>query len=594
MYITTSGQGKYKIVQLKEDVRLPGTDKKTTKVLHNYGKYNNLFAEDPDFMQKLRADARRATLEKKESLRPLTLEVSSSPIGQTDDVTPSFRFGHAIVKQLWDMLRLDSFFEKHCGKRNSKAVLEALYYLTAHRLFAPDSIRATALEQDSYAGITPVGLDVFYDVLDILAEQKDALIKHLGKVFERKTKREQAHAYYDVTTYAFESTKWGELRIFGFSKDHKNNEVQVVMGLLIDSNWIPLNYELFAGNTMDQNTLQNSVESLRKLYGLDEITVVADRGLNGGENLDFLKGNNHHFVIGYTLKRSKQEFKDLVFDDTDWAMETVDEDTGEVVYRSKVIEQVLKVKVLLTEDELAEEAKMKKRGRKRKYKEKEIKGYTHLTWSAKRAAKDALDRERILERLRKKLDKPSQIKAAMKRGGNQYLQFDFDGTDCQIDEERVREAAKYDGYYAVITDRGELNTKEVMDIYRGLWRIEESFRILKSDIAARPVFVWTDDHIKGHFVMCYLSLCIIRYIQYLLAEKREPVLSAEEIMKAIHRPLALAQGAYPRMIITPTEVPESYLTISRILELPELLTNMTITNFRARTKLDLNQNLKPI
>ncbi len=594
MYITTSGQGKYKIVQLKEDLRLPGTDKRTTKVLHNYGKYDELFAEDPDFMQKLRAAAKQATLEKKESLRPLTLEVSSSPIGTVDDVVPSFHFGHAIVKQVWDILRLDSFFEKHCGKRNSQAILDALYYLCAHRLSQPDSIRASALEQDRYAGITPVGLDVFYGVLDILADHKDELIKHLAKVFDRRTKRLQAQAYYDVTTYAFESTKWGELRLFGFSKDHKNNEVQVVMGLLIDSNGIPLNYELFAGNTVDQNTLQDSVENLRRLYGLDEITVVADRGLNGGENLVLLQGNKHHFVIGYTLKRSKQEFKDLVFNDMAWAVEQVDEQTGEVVYRSKVIEQVLKVKLLLTDEELAEETKKKKPGRKRKYKDEEIAVYTHLTWSAKRAVKDAKDRERILERLRKKIEKPHQIKAAMKRGGNQYLSFDLDATQYEIDEDKVREAARYDGYYAVITDRGELDTHEVMDIYRGLWKIEESFRILKSDIAARPVFVWTDNHVRGHFVLCYLSLCILRYLQYRLSQEGEPVLSAEEIMKAIQRPLALAQGIYPKMIITPTEVPQSYLTLSRILGLPELLTNMTITNFRARTKLDLNQNLKSL
>ena len=168
--------------------------------------------------------------------------------------------------------------------------------------------------------------------------------------------------------------------------------------------------------------------------------------------------------------------------------------------------------------------------------------------------------------------------------------MDMDTENATLDERKIREAAKFDGYYAVVTDRLELTTEEVMVIYRGQWKIEESFRVLKTDLQARPVFVWDDNHVKGHFAMCYLSLCIMRYLQYLMAENSMVVLSAEEIMRAISQPRALVQGQFPKSVVTPTEVPQSYLDIASMLKLPPLLTNMSLTRFRSATKLDLKEN----
>jgi len=117
--------------------------------------------------------------------------------------------------------------------------------------------------------------------------------------------------------------------------------------------------------------------------------------------------------------------------------------------------------------------------------------------------------------------------------------------------------------------------------------------VLKTDLQARPVFVWTDSNIKGHFALCYLSLCIMRYLQYLMEENGWLViLSAEEIMKAIFEPLVLLQGEYPKMVVTPTCVNQAYLDISKMLKLPDLKQNMTLTQFRASTKLDLRANIQ--
>lgn len=588
MYVAITGSGKARVLQFREDTRIPGTTKKKTHVVKTIGNYERMLAEDPDIIATLKAEAAELTKSKKESAAPITLSVTSMDITSPRDVVPSFRFGHALIKQLWNNMGLDDFFLENCGKRNAAAVAQALFYLVAHRCADPSSIHASASEQASYAGIDPLGIDVLYDVLDVLSNQKDAVISHLADFFERKTSRSGPEAYYDVTTYSFESTRWGELRMFGFSKNHKNNEVQVVMGLLLDNNGIPITYELFPGNTMDQSTLTRSVEKLKSLYRLEKITVVADRGLNSGSNLEYLCKGGHDFVISYTLKRSPDAFKELVWKGEGW-QDTVDPDTGEMTFRSKIVEQTLEVKVPIDQDAGSAE---KRRGRPKKYSNESIPVKIHLTWSAKRAAKDRSDRERMLERLRKRLDKPYQLKAAVKRGCNQFLQMELDTDGWKLDEAKIEEAARYDGYYAVITNNLNLSTEEVSKIYGGLWKIEESFRVLKTDLRARPVFVWNDEHIKGHFAMCFISLCMLRYTQYLLGEADGKGVSAAQIMEAIHDPLVLVQGDYPNNIVTPARVSQTYLDLASILKLPQLKTNMTLTKFRSCTKLDLTVNLK--
>jgi len=591
MYVAVSGYGKARVIQFREEKRIPGTDKKKTKVIKTLGNYERMLAEDPDILSKLKTEAARLTKEKKASSQPLTIQVASTEITESEDVVPSYHFGHALVKQLWKQIELDTFLTHQCDRKNAETVAQALFYLIAHRCSKPDSIRGCAMEQETYAGLSPLGLDVFYGVLDVLAEQKEAVIAHLCAYFEKKTDRSGTETYLDVTTYAFESTRWGELRMFGFSKDHKNNEVQVVMALLLDNNGIPITYELFPGNTMDQNTLVTAVEKLKGIYRLDKITVVADRGLNGGENLAYLTGKGHDFVISYTLKRSPDTFKELVLQADGW-QESWDEEHKKVIYREKVVTQTLSVKVPLSQEAIENLSTVKKRGRPRKTEVIELPVKIHLTWSAKRAEKDRADRERMLDRLKKRLDKPYQLKASIKRGCNQYLQMAVDLENCSLDEDKIEQAARFDGYYAIVTNNLDLTTEKVCQIYRGLWKIEESFRILKTDLRARPVFVWSDKHIQGHFLMCFVSLCLLRYTQYLLETQLQVRASAETIMVAIREPIALAQGDYPNIVVTPTKVSQLYLDLAKLLGLPALRTNMTMTQFRSSTKLDLSTNLK--
>src|SRR5690606_31159938 len=174
--------------------------------------------------------------------------------------------------------------------------------------------------------------------------------------------------------------------------------------LLIDNNGIPVTYELFPGNTMDQSTLITAVERLRELYRMEKITIIADRVLN----LEYLCKAGQDLVISYTLKRSSKECKQLVWDEAGWT-QIVDPTTGELIRKEKVVTQEFKYKVPLTEEEL--ESASSKPGRPRKTREESIPVKIHLTWTASRASKDYADRQRMLEKLRKKMDKPYQMKA---------------------------------------------------------------------------------------------------------------------------------------------------------------------------------------
>ena len=564
MYVAITGSGKYRVIQFREDKRIPGTGDKKINVIETLGNYEKMLAQDPDVIAKLKEEARRRTLEQKESNTPLTVSLSTQELGDESEVTQSYRFGHSLIRRLWETLKLDRLFAKTVGKRDQQEVVDMIFYLLVHRLMDPASILACAKDQVDFAGLTEMKLDRLYDVLDVLDASKDELISHLAKFFEKNTNRENHRGYYDVTTYAFESTRWGELRMFGFSKDHKNNEVQVVMGLLIDNNGIPVTYELFPGNTMDQSTLITAVERLRELYRMEKITIIADRGLNGGPNLEYLCKAGHDFVISYTLKRSSKEFKQLVRDEAGWT-QIVDPKTGELLRREKIVTQEFKYKVPLTEEEM--ESARSKPGRPRKTREESVPVKIHLTWTSSRGSKDYADRQRMLDKLNKKMDKPYQLKASLKRGVNQFLEMELDTSDWRISE-------------------------EITTCYHGLWKIEESFRVLKTDLEASPVYVHTDKHIRGHFVLCFLALCMVRYTQYLVVDHEMPPISAGVLMDTLEEPRVVVQGTFPDIILTPIKVSNTYLNLHRILGMKPLRKNMTLTQFRSITKVDLLENIK--
>ena len=594
MYVALSGPKGHESVTIREDyITIDG--KKKTKILETLGPLRKLGGDNPDaYLKALKEEMKEKTKLLKEE-KAISVMLSTKEVKKAEDGYQKLIIGHAVIYKLWTMMKLDSFFSNAFEERkNAKRLLDGLFYLLIRRLSAPSSIRASHIAAINYAGINDVPIDILYSVLEKLDLCKDELVSQLDKFFRQSTSRLLDHVCYDVTNYYFESTNEGTLLTFGYSKEHRNNEVIIVMGLLIDSNGIPISFQLFSGDTMDQNTLSDVVVDLKKRYGIGEITVVADRGMNSNRNLTMLSDQGHHFVISYTLKKSKDEFRKLcIGEEHPWEVEQYDTTTGELSYASKVLDITCEAKVLLSEEERdalkAQRKAEKKRGSCPKYRIVQIPAKVHVTYSLKRKNKDKNDRERALDKLQKRID-AGQVKASLRYGCNQYLEFDVDCKNATIDQAKVKEAAKYDGYYAVITDRRELTTEEVMKIYREQWKIEESFRILKTDLEARPVFVWTDSRIRGHFTLCYLALSVIRYIQYLMISKGEDVMSASRIMDAINDSEALIIGEGD-MHILGARITDDYIKLSSLLGMTPLQKNMSPVRFKALTGLDPRANI---
>lgn len=588
MYVAVVGTEPYKYIEVRQDVYDPSTGKTNHVVVERVGRLSKLLKDDPMFLDKLKANIadKRKT---EQSSKTIQAVYTPKDIKEVEDQNKSYAFGHMIVQKLWKMMKLDSFLEKNITAKNKSELIQGVYTLLASRLGSPTSIRSTAKKQKEMAGVSEITMDVLYSVLDVFADNREELLKHLSKFFQKNTSRRMDTVSYDVTNYYFESQKPGEFRLFGYSKEHKNNEVIVVMGLLIDSNGIPVTMRMFPGNTMDQNTLQDSVDELEKLYGFDSITVIADRGMNSGENLVFLTNKNHHFLISYTLKKATNEIKEQCLKG-DWNYIEENKETGEITFASKILDTKVKAKIPYTEEELAvlkeERKKEKKKGRLPKYKTVEVEAKLHVTYDSKRAKKDAEDRERQIEKILKRVSK-SGVNSVTRHGANKYLNIEVKEGETTLNQNKIDEDSKWDGYYAIITDKKELTSKEVGELYHGQWKIEECFRILKTDLEARPVYVSKDEHIHGHFVMCYVALCMIRYLQYYLRFNCHLEISAGRIMDAINTPRAVVTGTYPQMVVIPTCVNEDFLTIIDKLGYSKLKSEMTLVNFRTVTQLDI-------
>lgn len=315
--------------------------------------------------------------------------------------------------------------------------------------------------------------------------------------------------FYDVTTFSFESVKADSLRDFGFSKDGKFKEVQVVLGLLIDCEGRPVGYELFPGNTFDGKTLEAALDKLEKRFGIRQVIIVADRGINSKLNLKRIRDRNYGYILAARLKNMGRKIEASVFDPEGYI--TLN-DSPEEELRYKVIDYL---------------NSFREEGETYELKEKLI-----ITYSSKRAKKDREDRERLKEKAQLLLQNQSQITASNKRGGKKYLKNTSQET-WYLDEEALSRDEQFDGYYAIETSEQDINPQAALAAYHTLWKIEESFRIMKSTLEVRPIFHWTEKRIKGHFVICFLAFLLERTLEFKLKEAQEEA-SPQAIREALN------------------------------------------------------------
>lgn len=494
MYVTISGQGKYRVIQFREDTRIPGTKKRKAHVVKTLGNYEKLLAQNPNILEELRAQAKKLTEEKKASQAPISLELASDVIYSEADVSKPYYFGHGLILQLWKNLKLDSFFAEQGRKEDIQPVIDAIFYLLLQ--YWADCLSPCSADQGLYAGIEEMSVDQFYDTLGILGSYKESLPQHLAGFFSRNTTRNIPRASYYLSSYAFGGAKEEETRKSTSSKEDGYEALS--MGLLIDSQALPLGYELFAGKTLNSKTLGQSLADFKKLYKLDGITLVADRSLYSDHDLSYFYCLAEDFIISYTLIRSSEKFKAMVMDDRQWAS-VYAEKTGKILSREKVVEEELSFKLGIDKKEEERTGDEEKKDHSKEYQSRTLPVKIHLTWTAARAAKDRAGREKMLESLKEGMHEAYDFKAPGKPEINQFLEMELNASKGRVSKEIIELAQPYDGYYALLSSDTHLSTRELEEIYNGLKKAEESFQILKTDLQARSAHVWSDSQRGGVF-----------------------------------------------------------------------------------------------
>lgn len=400
---------------------------------------------------------------------------------------------HDIIGKVYDEIGFNTLFDNIEDDKKERCNL-ILRNLVIARIANPSSKRAATFFMKNHFDID-IDLNCIYRLMDMINE--DMIKKIQKKAYESALlhqKEDVVIGFYDVTTLYFESFIEDDFKSNGFSKDGKFNQPQILFGLLSTKEGLPICYKVFKGSTFEGHTLVEILKDIKKEYCLRRITVVADAGMLNKSNIEYLEENNYKYIVGGKIK----------------------------VTSSKVQEKILNkrgYKLVSPKSEFS-------------YKKiKEGNQNIIITYSPKRARKDAYDREKAILKLKNKLEKGSCTKSILpQRAYNKYLKFENTG-QVELNEEKIRESSLWDGLHGIRTNisENELKVGDLLERYRDLWRVEESFRITKHDLSIRPIFHWTSRRIESHIAVVFMSFTCIKRIMHKL-EKSNKGMSCRKIV----------------------------------------------------------------
>lgn len=482
MFLKITKSNNYKYVQLVRSYRENGTTKH--EVLFNLGRLDKI--ENNPSIQRL---ALRLQELSKANQAQKVLDLNKTSEAEI------VNWGYLVYQKLWKGFDLHKFLPSLLeGTKVQYSLNDTCFLMAVQHLLDPMSKLGTFNNQERYVNMPKIDLNSLYRSLDVLSENKEKLEKLIFHKNMNLFNMQVDVVLYDVTTFSFESVKQDNIRDFGFSKNGKFNEVQVVMGLLLDCEGRPIGYELFSGNTFDGNTLEASLEKLKKRFSIRKVIIVADRGINSKLNLTKILDKGYGYIFASRLKKMKKSIQQEIFSDEGYQEASFPDSDRQEKIRYKIIDYTNRFK--------------DKEGNIHNLEENLI-----ITYSEKRAKKDRADRERLIKKAESLLADKSKIKSSNKRGGKRFLKEISPESDWVMDHEAIKRDEQFDGYYGIQTNEKKLTAEEVLAAYHNLWKIEESFRIMKSTLEVQPVFHWTESRIKGHFVICFLAFLLARTME---------------------------------------------------------------------------------
>ena len=493
MFVKITKSGKYKYAQAVESYKQNGVTHH--RVLFNLGRLDAIKGSDSfaNFASRL--------LE-------LTGKKQSLSLDDLSEAEMS-NWGYTVYKKIWRDFGLDKILASISSKTKiSYSLSDTSFLMVLSHLLSPSSKLSCYNSQNRYQGLAPIDLNSMYRSLNILADSKEELEEKIFDANRNLFNLDVDIVFYDVTTFSFSSVVPDGLKDFGFSKEGKPGKVQVVMGLLVDSFGRPVGYELFSGNTFDGKTLPFALKSLKRRFGIRRVIIVADKGIASKVNLKEITDSGYSYIFAYRLKSAPDKIKEEALKGN-----YTDAPSGPDMFKYKAIDY--------THSFYHDSKKI------------DLFQKIIITYSEARAKKDRIDRQRQVEKAQALLGDISKIKAQNKRGAKKYISQDATDINYSLNTDAIKNDEKFDGYYAISTNEKDITEEDVVAAYHNLYKIEHSFRLMKSNLEVDPIFVWTPKRIAGHFVVCFLAFLLERHLEYKLY-KNNIAASADKIRDALN------------------------------------------------------------
>lgn len=512
MYISITGNKGNQDVYIKQSYR-KDNGKTSSRIYKKLGKYNALLelfsGNEQDLMDWAKKEAEKETLAYNQQKEKVSL--SLSPLARIPlEEERVFNIGYLFLQKICSELRMDiicrNIRNHHKFSYDFHAILTDLIYA---RILAPSSKLSSYKYCHSLLEPPKYSLQDLYRALSVLAEESDFIQEELYKNSNFIHPRNSKILYYDCTNYYFEIEAEDGIKKYGKSKEHRPNPI-ITMGLFMDADGIPLAFDIFPGNQNEQLTLKPIEQKVIKDFNCSEFIFCSDAGLGGKSNRFLNSFGNRSYVITYSLKKMKKEERELALLPTQFKvpgsnklidLRTLDESDPKV-YNTIYYKEYPLVTGDMDETVI-------------------------ITYSPKYKAYQSKIRNAQIDRAKKMIQ--SSDKTRKGKGSNDPARF-IQRTAVteygeiaqkniyQLDEAKILEESMYDGFYAVITNL-EGDIREIININKQRWEIEENFRIMKSEFEARPVFVRREDRIKAHFLTCFISLLVYRLLEKKLGEE---------------------------------------------------------------------------
>ena len=489
--------------------------KRTTCVYENIGNLDKLKqrAGDMEPMEWLNNYVQKLNEQNKAETLPVIIQKNPNKIIEKN-IQNCFNIGYLFLQDIYYKLKLDDICKQISNKYKFKFDLNnILSNLIYSRIIYPASKLKTLELSKNFLEQPNCDYQHIERALPIICENMDFIQSELYKNSCKYMERNNKVLYYDCTNYYFEIEEESGLRQYGKSKENRPNPI-VQMGLFMDGDGIPLIFDITPGNTNEQVTLTPLEKKIIKDFDTSEFVVCTDAGLASTANRKFNNINNRKFVTTQSIKKLKKHLKEDVLDlSTGWHL------TGN--------NKSYNISKLRTDEKLIEQYKDKIFYKERWIKEDGLEQRLIVTYSVKYQEYQKNIRNNQLNRAKKIIKQnPQKLSKAKQNDPKRFIKttnITNDGEIAEksiyaIDQNIIDEEAKYDGLYAVCTNL-EDSVEEIIEINHRRWEIEESFRIMKSDFKSRPVYHSKDEMIKAHFITCFLSLIIYRYLEKKLDEK---------------------------------------------------------------------------